>query len=521
MIRLTFGLLVRRNPVAAACGAALLLCSLSCSRPAPPVHGPVLSILYNAEEQPTEKSAVAQFLQSELRRKGILVRLDPVSNTLYNERLAKGDYEATLTLWYLDYNDPEGYLTDFYSKAGYRCAKYSSAEYDRLYLGGLTAPTEAEKFRYFRKAVALIDRDLPWIPLYSNTETFLLQRGAAGFQSNAYQYYDYRRVDLEHIHTSSDVEVQTLDPALTYDLASKHIVTQSYEGLIALAANSKIVPALAAEWHFSPGMDSLTFKLRRGVRFHPAAFFKTPAEREMTAADVRASFERLLKSNSPYTYIFDHVQGAQEFKAGKSSSVSGFRVVDKYTFQIILARPFPTMLQWLLAPAAYILPRALPPNYDFSRGSVGTGPFILRSWDGVTARFVANPEYWATDEAGRRLPYAKTLTLRIIKDVNTALTAFRQGELDVLNVPLALFNEVYEPDGRVKPRWQGYQVREVKLNNLKFLAFNMEKSPWGTELELRRRVAEAIDRELLVRQLFRGKARPARSVIPSGIPGFE
>ncbi len=516
----------RRFPIpqalpAAACGLALLLWSLACGRPGPRAQGPALAVLYNAEEQPTEKSAVAQLLQSELRQEGIPVRLDPVSNTLYNERLAKGDFEATLNLWYLDYSDPEGYLTDFYSKAGYRSAKFSSAEYDRLYLAGLLAPTEAEKFRIFREAVGLLDRELPWIPLYSNTEIFLLQRRAGGFRSNAYQYYDYRRVELVNIRTSSDVEVQTLDPALAYDLASKHIVTQSYEGLIALDANSKIVPALATEWRFSPRMDSVTFTLRRGVRFHPTPFLRTPAEREMTAVDVKASFERLLRSNSPYTYIFDYVQGVPEFKAGKSPGVTGLRVVDKYTFQIVLARPFPTMLQWLLAPAAYVLPRVLPPNYDFSRGSVGTGPFILQSWDGVTARFAANPEYWAADETARRLPYAKTLTLRIIKDVNTALTAFRQGELDVLNVPLALFHQVFEPDGRVKPQWQQYQLREVKLNNLKFLAFNMQKRPWGHDLELRRRVAEAIDRELLVRQLFKGKARPARSVIPSGIPGFE
>jgi len=41
---------------------------------------------------------------------------------------------------------------------------------------------------------------------------------------------------------------QSFDPALTYDLASKHMVTQSYEGLIALDGQAKIVPALAASW---------------------------------------------------------------------------------------------------------------------------------------------------------------------------------------------------------------------------------------------------------------------------------
>jgi ABC-type transport system substrate-binding protein len=61
----------------------------------------------------------------------------------------------------------------------------------------------------------------------------------------------------------------------------------------------------------------------------------------------------------------------------------------------------------------------------------------------------------------------------------------------------------------------------VKLLNLKYLAFNMQAAPWGKSVELRRRVSEAIDRRAITDQLFRGKARVATSVIPSGIPGFE
>ena len=42
-------------------------------------------------------------------------------------------------------------------------------------------------------------KDMPWVPLYRNTELFLLSKGAEGFRSNAYQYYDYRRVNKESI----------------------------------------------------------------------------------------------------------------------------------------------------------------------------------------------------------------------------------------------------------------------------------------------------------------------------------
>lgn len=483
----------------------------------PPIEkNPNLSIMYNAEEQPAEKNVVAQLLQSQLAKQGIDVKLEPVPNTIYAERMAKGDYESTLSLWYLDYDDPEGFLTDFYSESGYRAARYNNPEFDRLYLAGLMAPDESQKLQAYRDAVNILQKDLPWIPLFSNTESFLMKPEASDFQSNAYQYYDYRQVKLKNISAASDVEVQTLDPALAYDLASKHLVTQSYEGLIALDKDSKIVPALASEWVFSPQSGILTFKLNKGIRFHSSPIFKKGASQELTAEDVKSSFQRLIKSNSPYTYIFDYVQGVDAFKSGKAKEVSGFQVTDPHTFKIVLTQPFPTMLPWLLAPAAYVLPKEVPEKYDFSQGSVGTGPFILKTWDGVTARLEANPNYRIKGQ-----PVAKALTLRIIKDMNTLVTAFKRGEIDILNVPLTLYNDVFDKEGEVQGDWQRFTYREVKLNNLKFLAINMEKTPWGTDQALRAGVAAAIDNEALTERLLKGKARVADTVMPSGIAGFE
>ncbi len=487
-------------------------CSRSTRRAAFVATAPELAIMYNAEEQPSEKHAVMQIIQAQLRHQGIPVRLDPVSNTLYNERLANGDFQCTLNLWYIDYNDPEGYLTDFYSKAGYRTAKYDNAAYDHLYLSGLRAPHDAEKLRLFKQAVDLVNRELPWIPLYSNQELYLFRPGYDGYTSNAYQYYDYRGIAQHTIHAASDTEVETLDPALVYDVGSKHLVTQSYEGLIALdnsGGAGTIVPALASSWEWSPAQDQLTFHLREGVQFHHATH---PLESE----DVRASFERMLKTTSPYGYMFDYVQGIDEFKRGKASHVSGFRTPDPRTFVLVLKQPFPTMLPWLLAPAAYILPREMPAKYDFSRGSVGTGPFELTSWDGAVATFKGNTRYW-----DKSFTLANELSIRVMKDPNTALAAFRGGEIDILNVPLAVFPEILYGDGRLKPTYQQYGYRELKLLNLKFLAFNMRQAPWGTTLDLRRRVLAAIDRDGIARLLFRNKATVEKSIMPAGFPGFE
>lgn len=77
------------------------------------------------------------------------------------------------------------------------------------------------------------------------------------------------------------------------------------------------------------------------------------------------------------------------------------------------------------------------------------------------------------------------------------------------------------PQGGLKPEWKDHRFREVKLNNLKYLGFNMGAKPWGESVELRRRVEQALNREEIVRELFKGKARVTTSIIPEGVAGFQ
>jgi ABC-type transport system substrate-binding protein len=81
-------------------------------------------------------------------------------------------------------------------------------------------------------------------------------------------------------------------------------------------------------------------------------------------------------------------------------------------------------------------------------------------------------------------------------------------------VPLALYGEILDQAGRLRPKYSSSRLRVVPLNNLKFLAFRMGAAPWGTDVTLRRKVNDAIDRESMVDSLFRGQARVARSIVP-------
>ena len=74
-----------------------LLCVIwtwGCSKPEVRPPTTQLSILYNIEEQGSEKTSVAQVLQAQLGAKGITVKLDAVSNTVFYDRVGKGDFEC-------------------------------------------------------------------------------------------------------------------------------------------------------------------------------------------------------------------------------------------------------------------------------------------------------------------------------------------------------------------------------------------------------------------------------------------
>jgi hypothetical protein len=83
-------------------GLAFLIYSLSPSSRTVTTAGASasLTLLYNAEEQPSEKLLVSQVLQAQLMNAGVTVKLEPVPSTVFNDRLGKGQFQAVLALWY-------------------------------------------------------------------------------------------------------------------------------------------------------------------------------------------------------------------------------------------------------------------------------------------------------------------------------------------------------------------------------------------------------------------------------------
>lgn len=307
----------------------------------------------------------------------------------------------------------------------------------------------------------------------------------------------------------------TLDPALAEDTTSMACVLQLFDTLVRFGDGNRIVPSLAERWEVSTDQRTYTFVLRRGVRFHGALGDRTPTlngGRQVVAADVVYSFERVLRpsTGSPRAMLFQGIEGAADFVAGRSSSVSGLRAVSDHVLRVTLAKPFAPFLATLTMPNAAVVPRedaegAVP----LTSRPVGTGPFVFAGYRPGEALFlVASEEYFA----GR--PFLDALEFRVDPDETRQFRRFLAGELYHTTVPDPEYART-----RTSPAWAPY-FTEVSSLGTYYLGMNVRLAPFD-DPRVRRAVSQAIDKDAIVKYIRAGRVLQAKGPLPPGIPGYN
>jgi len=203
---------------------------------------------------------------------------------------------------------------------------------------------------------------------------------------------------------------QVFDPA-----APSHyfITEQLFDGLVKFDSRFNPTPALAEYWTITDGGARIVFHLRRGVRFHNG--------RELNAADVKYSLERLVRGgpeNTAARHFSGTVVGAEDYRLGKATGVTGFRVVDPSTFEIRWLRPYVSGLYLLGMYACKILPKDLLEDQGkgFFSKPVGTGPFKFGEWlrsprlEILGVRLERNPDHYAGPPFLAALDYSPHFT---------------------------------------------------------------------------------------------------------------
>jgi peptide/nickel transport system substrate-binding protein len=275
-------------------------------------------------------------------------------------------------------------------------------------------------------------------------------------------------------------DIAFFDPHMSTSSNDIRVSFNVFDNLISRHPDGKLYPGLAAEWKLE-SQTAWRFKIRGGVKWHNGDPF--------TSADAKFSIERTYdpKAKLRVATVFTSIDRAD--------------APDPATLVIHTKKPDPLLPARLAFYGGQIVPKKYLESAGpetFNQKPVGTGPLRLVSWTkDDKAVLDANPDYWG----GK--PDFDRMVFRAVPEMAPRVAALLKGEVDIITQ--------LPPDQgeRVKAN-AGTRVEGALYAGLYVLAVNSKRPPLDNPL-LKQAMALAIDRELIVKELWRG-----RGIVPSG-----
>jgi peptide/nickel transport system substrate-binding protein len=291
------------------------------------------------------------------------------------------------------------------------------------------------------------------------------------------------------------VPAGAVDPLTVTDAGSLALLNQTGEFLVDDDSEKLMLrPALALSWQPNDKGDVWTFKLRDNVKFHNGQPF--------TAKDVAATFDRLA----------DPASGSAALSVFKGVLSKGnTKVVDAHTVAFHLDAPTGNFPYYVSSDNynAIILPADYAGNYE--KSFIGTGAFKLEKYQPkVGASFVRNPDYWGEKALPQRLQFT------FYADQQAQILALQGHQADMMGTFTVQGGQgiLNNPDFKVIGV-KSSAHRQIHMRN---------DSPQFKDKRVRQALALSLDRDVIVRGLFRGRAQlgndsPFAPVFPSSDAG--
>lgn len=246
----------------------------------------------------------------------------------------------------------------------------------------------------------------------------------------------------------------------------------------------ELEPDLAIKWEIvSP--TEIVYTLRKGVKFHN----KPPVNgRELTSADVKYTFERILDPNlkSPNRAFYEKIKSIE--------------TPDPYTVKFVLSEPFAPFVSYTALTFASVAAKEVVEKFgDLKKweSAIGSGPFMLEKYEpNVRITYVRNPDYF---EKGK--PYLDGLEYRIIPSAEVQNAAVRTKELDL---GLALPFPDYESVQDMMKVHKDMKYQEWHSNNWPRVTFATDKAPFSDK-RVRQAVSLSYDRKKQLEILTGGR----------------
>ena len=270
--------------------------------------------------------------------------------------------------------------------------------------------------------------------------------------------------------------------AVTTDASSHEAAGYVFNGLVRYDKDLKLEGELAESWSVSPDGKRITFRLRKGVKWHDGAPF--------TSDDVMFTYRRMIDPRTPTAY-------GEDFRQVKRATAP-----DPRTFVVEYARPFaPALASW----GMHVLPKHLLEKYpDISKSPlnkkpVGTGPYRFVEWKtGEKVVFDASPDYFE----GK--PYISRVITRVIPDQATMFLELKSGGVDIMTLtPPQYVRQTDTAEFR-----KSFNRYKYTASGYTYLGFRLSH-PFFGDRRVRQAIAYATDKKALIDGVLLGLGQEA------------
>lgn len=143
-------------------------------------------------------SDIAEFIAKQLEDIGFRVNVEVVQKSLLLELTSSSRALFFRGSWIADYPDAENYLSVFYSKnpAPPNYTRYSNPAFDAAFEKALAETNDSLRYRLYREADQIMISDAPVVPLWYDVVVRLVQPWVKGFEPNALNLLELRRVKV-------------------------------------------------------------------------------------------------------------------------------------------------------------------------------------------------------------------------------------------------------------------------------------------------------------------------------------
>ena len=283
------------------------------------------------------------------------------------------------------------------------------------------------------------------------------------------------QTDDDTLVIAVSLDFTTVDTIVSYGTEQSLLISCVAERLFYFDENSEVQPFLVESWEQEDD-TTYVYQIRQDVTFSDGT--------QLTAEDVAFSLNRHLDENnaSQLAWMFEKVELIEQ--------------TGDYEVTVTLSEPDATWQYVLATPAGDIISKAYyeENSEDFGTadgGLIGSGPYVITSWDTAEMDLEYNEDYWNADETQVGFTSIQFLS---ISDQSVVKTVLESGQIDLTqNISLDTAKELEDNDS--------INIQATDYLGSTFLSYNTSQEPLD-DAAVRQAILYGIDREAILTDII-------------------